>query len=121
MIMNNLITTAVKENKPELITNHPSFDVDRIQEEGDCVVGDMFSLKECDGISCDQCPLYIEYGRATIQSTKQWLKLEPVVQPITYSEEEVKELFISFQAYNMTEEDMTFMKVENWFENNKKK
>jgi len=100
--MNNIITIAVREHRPELITSHFSFDVARLADYN-CGMGNILNLSiSCYDLNCRECPFSCELNGATLESMKQWLKLEPSkqsTQPITYSEEEVKNLLEKYRNY----------------------
>ena len=120
--MNNLITIAVLENRPELITSHPDFNINSLETDARCMMNKMREIK-CDGLDCEEnnCPFSSLNGR-TILSAKQWLKLEPLEQPTTYTEQEV--LALCKRSYNLRtiDKDVRSTKsFEEWFNNNKKK
>ena len=152
--MNNLITIAVTENKPELITSNRNFNVNSLITEG-CglthfrnIIEEEFTPFACRGLSCKSCPFgYKEpdsnnADEQTIESMRQWLKLEPLEQsskgvvidtllkccppeqstkPITYTEQEV--LALCKRSYNLRtiDEDVRSTKsFEEWFNNNKR-
>jgi len=109
---NNFITIAVKENRPELITNHILFDDSKLlTEQGRCGLGNMNNIlgdlesQECNGLTCVRCPFgNINYDRpskdfhyASVESMRKWLKLEPLKKinesKIVYlNEDDLKEL-----------------------------
>lgn len=86
----NLITVAVKENKPELITSHSSFDVNTLTVDGCGLINfikEVASKEDpllCGGLPCFMCPFayqdhlnsFIDQNNQTIESMKKWLKIE---------------------------------------------
>ena len=78
---NNFITIAVLENRPELITSQPGFDVNfdlLIDRNGPQGCGLSFASIDvgCYGLDCesDNCPFWIK--RYSVQSMREWLKLD---------------------------------------------
>lgn len=119
--MNNIITIAVLENRPELITSHPDFNINELKEDG-CGLN-MFGSSVCNMLDCSNCPFDMCDSSKTLESMKQWLKIEPLeqsTQPITYSEEEVKNLLEKYRNYAEIH-GLKERTKKLWFKNNKKK
>ena len=83
-IMENLITIAVKENKPELITNHPDFDISKLKEYG-CGIAKALIDEHCYTLSCDKCPFgSLNYNgeentNQTLESMLNWLNVKQTI------------------------------------------
>lgn len=161
--MNNLITIAVTANKPELITSNRNFNVNSLITEG-CglthfrnIIEEKFTPLACIGLSCKSCPFGYKEPNSnnadnqTIESMRQWLKLEPLEQstkgvvidtllkccsPEQSTQPNQKDIFkmLSELIYWYDEKSdvrptkeyptlhgYTFEQFEEWFNNNKKK